>query len=570
MSDGKLKKDPLQTGGTMGGFKRDIDKLANESFPLLGKSWVFVSRTRVKTWQGLFMLAFISGAFVSFVWSVSLEIESLSKASGQAALSMTSSLATGGVINVSENETFDVDLVVDTGGVNAVAVRAIVTYNEEDFSLTNWDMSDSIFASGNTCVYNGNPCQIIDNDTANGRISITLAKPSPGVNTNSGVLATLTFRALRPVSSSSNNILYTYVGPDNATDSDVIEEGGSGNDLLNGVSGIRALVGAPACTDYNYSDWEGTCQSNGTQTRTVTSGIPSGCSGGAMPVTTQSCTYTPPTCTSFTESGFGTCQPNGTQTQTVTGVPAGCTGGSNVPDSSRACTYMESTNNDTCTSFEYSGWAKCRDGKQTRSITSSSPSGCTGGSAVVERSCKGTKAKINDTTVNFSDSEKILTDSKEISFSGTDEALKNGGKVEIYREGKLKTTETPNADGKWSTKVKEKKDGTYEYRIRYIDAGGNEIEKSSEYRVKIDTEDPRITDLPLFLSKARGEKVWWEVKDNEEIDRYRYTFLGKSNSVKSKSFNIPANAPTGVHTFQLVAYDEAGNRTIKRVLIRVR
>ena len=612
MAEEKPKGDGLRTGGT---FQRQIDKFASESLPLLGKSWTFVARTRVKTWQGLFMLAFVSGAFVSFVWSVSLEIESLSKASGDATLSMDSSLISGGVVSVAEDQTFDVDLVLNTGGVNAVAVRSIVTYDPADFQLTGWNMSGSIFSTGNGCVYQGNPCQIVDHNASSGVFSATLAKPSPGVNTDSGVLATLTFRALRPVSSSTNNIRYTYTGPDNATDSDVIEDNGSGNDLLSGVSGIRVLVNAPVCTDYNYSSW-GTCQSNGTQTRTVVSGIPDGCAGGATPDLTQSCTYTPPTCTSFTESGFGACQPNGTQTQTVTGVPSGCTGG-NPPSSTQSCTYTgggttctsftesgfgacqpngtqtqtvtgvpsgctggnppSSTQSCTytgggttsCTSFEYSEWGTCRDGKQTRSITTSIPSGCTGGTAEVTRSCGKRKVKIQEEALDFSRSEKVLTDNKTISFRGSDESIK-GGKVEIYRDGDLKKTESVGDSGEWSLRMKEKKNGTYEYRVRYLDASGNEIDKSDEYRVKIDTEDPRITDLPLFLMKARGEKVWWTAKDNDEMDHYRYTFLGKSDSTKSKSFNIPANAPTGIHTFQLTAYDEAGNRTVKRILIRVR
>ncbi|MFM2374614.1 MAG: Cupredoxin-like domain, partial [Candidatus Parcubacteria bacterium] len=38
----------------------------------------------------------------------------------------------------------------------------------------------------------------------------------------------------------------------------------------------------------------GTCQSNNTQSRTVNSSSPTGCTGGT-PVTTQACTYTPPT-----------------------------------------------------------------------------------------------------------------------------------------------------------------------------------------------------------------------------------------------------------------------------------
>ena len=562
MAEEKPKGDQVQVGGTI---QRQIDKFASESLPLLGKSWTFVARTRVKTWQGLFMLAFISGAFVSFVWSVSLEIESLSKASGDATLSMDSSLISGGVVSVAEDQTFDVDLVLNTGGVNTVAVRSIVTYDPADFQLTGWNMSGSIFSTGNGCVYQGNPCQIVDHNASSGVFSATLAKPSPGVNTDSGVLATLTFRALRPVSSSTNNIRYTYVGPDNATDSDVIEDNGSGNDLLSGVSGIRVLVNAPVCTDYTYSSW-GICQSNGTQTRTVVSGIPDGCAGGATPDLTQSCTYTPPTCTSYNYSAWGACPPNHTQTRTVLSeIPSGCTGGA-TPQTTQSCTYVPGN---TCTSFEYSEWGTCKDGKQTRSVTASIPSGCTGGTAEVTRSCGKRKIKIQEETLDFSRSEKVLTDNKTISFSGSDESIK-GGKVEIYREGDLKKTESVGDSGEWSLRMKEKKNGTYEYRVRYLDASGNEIDKSDEYRVKIDTEDPRITDLPLFLMKARGEKVWWTAKDNDEIDHYRYTFLGKSDSTKSKSFNIPANAPTGIHMFQLTAYDEAGNRTVKRILIRVR
>jgi hypothetical protein len=563
MVEEKPKRDLLQTGGTVG---RQVDRLTHETLPFLGKSWVFVSRARVKTWQGLFMLAFISGAFVSFVWSVSLEIESLSKASGQATLSMDSSLLSGGLVSLSQDESFDVDLVLDTGGVGVVATRAIVTYNPSDFQLTGWNTSNSIFSSDNTCIYQGNPCQIVDNDTAGGKISITLAKPSPGVNNNSGLLATLTFKALRTVSSSTNNILYTFIGSDNATDSDVIESGSIGNDLLNSVSGLRVVVNAPECVDYNYSAW-GTCQSNGTQTRTVVSGIPDGCSGGATPDLTQPCTYVPPTCTSFDTSAWSDCQPNNTRTRTVTGVPTGCTGGT-PPASSEDCTYTPPTDN-TCTSFEYSDWGACRDGKQTRSITNSLPSGCTGGSPSVERSCSKRKVKINDTNYDFGKTQKIVTNNESLSFKGSDDALK-GGKVEIYRNGKVKTTVSASSDGSWSTKVREKDNDTFKYKVRYIDAGGAEIEMSATFHIKVDDSDPKITDLPLFLFKARGEKVWWEAKDNDDIDHYRYTFLGLSKSTKSKSFNIPVNAPVGIHTFQLKVYDDAGNTKTKSILIRVR
>lgn len=41
----------------------------------------------------------------------------------------------------------------------------------------------------------------------------------------------------------------------------------------------------------------------------------------------------------------------------------------------------------TCTSFTYSAWSECIDGTQTRSVLTSSPSGCTGGSSVTSQSC---------------------------------------------------------------------------------------------------------------------------------------------------------------------------------------
>jgi beta-glucanase (GH16 family)/chitodextrinase len=154
-------------------------------------------------------------------------------------------------------------------------------------------------------------------------------------------------------------------------------------------AGVSEPSSGPAtpttCTSFSYSAW-GVCQSSNTQTRTVTSSSPSGCTGGS-PVTSQSCTYTPPTstCTSFNYSAWGTCQSNSTQTRTVTSQsPSGCTGGS--PVTSRSCTYTPPTSS--CTSFTYSAWGTCQSNNtQTRTVTSQSPSGCTGGAPVLSQSC---------------------------------------------------------------------------------------------------------------------------------------------------------------------------------------
>jgi hypothetical protein len=141
------------------------------------------------------------------------------------------------------------------------------------------------------------------------------------------------------------------------------------------------------CTSFTYSDW-GACQSDGGQARTVLSSSPSDCVDGIpdggpdeSPVLLQRCNYVPPTnsCTSFTYSAWGAC--NGTQTRTVTAsAPSGCTGGS--PVLTQSCNSTS-----TCTSFTYSAWGTCANGTQTRTVTSSSPSGCTGGNPVLSQSC---------------------------------------------------------------------------------------------------------------------------------------------------------------------------------------
>jgi hypothetical protein len=97
---------------------------------------------------------------------------------------------------------------------------------------------------------------------------------------------------------------------------------------------------------------------------------------------------TPPpatTCASFTYSPWGACRADGTQARTVvTSSPSGCTGGS--PVTSQACNYVPPST--TCSAFTYSAWGACQAGNtQTRSVLTSSPSGCSGGSPVTTQAC---------------------------------------------------------------------------------------------------------------------------------------------------------------------------------------
>jgi hypothetical protein len=95
--------------------------------------------------------------------------------------------------------------------------------------------------------------------------------------------------------------------------------------------GVPPPIGT--CTAFTYSAW-GACQSNDTQSRTVTSSSPAGCTGGS-PVVSQACTYVPPACT-YTYSAWSTCSSAGTQTRTVASTsPTGCSG---TPVLTQACT----------------------------------------------------------------------------------------------------------------------------------------------------------------------------------------------------------------------------------------
>ena len=151
------------------------------------------------------------------------------------------------------------------------------------------------------------------------------------------------------------------------------------------VASALAVATPPACS-YTLGAW-GACQSNGTQTRTVTS-FPAACTG-TTPASSQACTYVPPvvTCSSFTYSAFtpAVCPATGQQTRTVaTSSPVGCTGGS--PVLNQACTYVPPVV--TCSSFTYSAWNTCSaSGTQSRTVTASAPAGCTGGTPVLTQAC---------------------------------------------------------------------------------------------------------------------------------------------------------------------------------------
>ena len=289
--------------------QRKIDELAQEIYPWWNKTFMFIKKTRVKTWQGVFILAFISGCVVALIWSVSMDIQTSSEAVGETATLKIEPKN----ITVNKGDPFTADIILNTNGSKVVVVKAIINYNPQDFELQNWDTTNSVFAQSNGCIYNNKPCEIINADAPNGKITFILAKPTPGVATNSGLIAHLTFRTLQGVTPSQSNLNLEFIASQNATDSDVIFDDGKGTDILASVGSATVVAILPAlpnpdlapnptpvptpvptpisntCSEFTYSDWN-MCLPNNTQSRTLLSSAPEGCSEGSS-VLNQSCFF---------------------------------------------------------------------------------------------------------------------------------------------------------------------------------------------------------------------------------------------------------------------------------------
>ena len=247
------------------------------------------------------------------------------------------------------------------------------------------------------------------------------------------------------------------------------------------------------------------------------------------------------------------------------------------------------TTTPTCTDFTYSGWGVCQsDNKQTRTIISTTPSVCIGGSPVLEQSCTYTgggdvdkftpKVKIKNSRKKYKLHKKktLYLKKKKISFQSRDEELA-GGKVQLFIDGKLKDETVVKANGDWKVGKRLKKNGRYKIRFKYFNSDGTFLGESRKYKIKIDTRKPRFVNLPSFLTKRVGDRVHFRATDSKKskkvqkkVKYYKYYFLGKKHKTKKPEFVIPAGTSRGLHILKVRAYDKAGNKVTKRVVIRVR
>jgi parallel beta-helix repeat protein len=133
-------------------------------------------------------------------------------------------------VNIGDN--FNVDVQVNTGGQNVVAVAAYLNYDSTKLEVIGIDTSNSVFTM--------DAAKIVD--PAAGEIKITLGKPTPGVNTASGNVLTINFKALEGASPTNVTFVFTDFGA--FGDSGIYE--GNGIDILGSVKNGAYFIGGGA------------------------------------------------------------------------------------------------------------------------------------------------------------------------------------------------------------------------------------------------------------------------------------------------------------------------------------
>jgi hypothetical protein len=145
-------------------------------------------------------------------------------------------------------------------------------------------------------------------------------------------------------------------------------------------------------------------------------------------------------------------------------------------------------------------------------------------------------------------------------FGGNTESIAGGSvvMVDVKNDDEL-FTETVNPDGTWKRNWDFDEDGIQVVRFRFFDENGNRVASSKRYKFDIRTEAPVFTYLPETLRKQPTDLVWWIAEDEDGIEKYRYTFNGKTKETNLNHFYLPPDIAVGEYELVVSAYDTYGN-----------
>ncbi len=126
---------------------------------------------------------------------------------------------------------FVIDVLIDTKGNDVVVSAAYLSYNKENIEALEIDISDSVFTIEAER-------EIIHQE---GKIKITLGKPTPGINLSGGKIAAIRFRALEPITPQINNIYFDFTSHSSRY-STVILDNKLGTNILSFTRGAKIYI----------------------------------------------------------------------------------------------------------------------------------------------------------------------------------------------------------------------------------------------------------------------------------------------------------------------------------------
>lgn len=337
---------------------RSADVLVKDIRSWWGKKYIVIKKTQVRSLYGFIVIAFAIGIFSAIIMAVNFNIQTKSKAvnTGTAVLSWnannesdlagykiyygtsprTGTCPSGGytsTVNAGKVTMYTISNLAE-GQTYYFSIAAYNTAGKE--SCFSGEVSKAIPVAADTVAPTVSITAPSNNASISGTVNVTA-----NASDNVGV-AKVEFYADGSLKSTDTASPYAYSLDTTKLSNAMHQLTAKAYDAANNV-GTSSSVSVTAsnsvtCTSFVYSEW-GPCQPDNTQTRTVISSSPTGCTGGS-PVLTQSCQYSisDVTCTSFVYTKWSACLPDGTQTRTIkTSLPTGCTGGD--PILTQTCTY---------------------------------------------------------------------------------------------------------------------------------------------------------------------------------------------------------------------------------------
>ena len=135
------------------------------------------------------------------------------------------------VANYKVGDEFNIDVMVDTKGNNVVVVAAYLSYSKEQMEAASIDLTNSPFPFVAEK-------QIIAQD---GKIKITIGKPTPGINTSAGKIATVRFKAIAKSSPTIENISFDFT-QGSSLFSGVFIDDKKGTNALDIIGGAKIFI----------------------------------------------------------------------------------------------------------------------------------------------------------------------------------------------------------------------------------------------------------------------------------------------------------------------------------------